>query len=206
MPLPNRVTPEGRITAHPARGTLMGNRGRLHRADRTLGPALWTTKAWIACALSFRDRRRTVMGAGYTELFFLDEATACAAGHRPCAACRRADFRAFRDLWRDALGAASAPEIDTALHAARTRRDGTKVTFEAPARDLPDGTMIRTPDGPALLLAATALPWTPAGYGAPAPRPRGTATVLTPAPIVALLRAGLSIALHPSARPAPPSS
>lgn len=207
MPLRNRVTPEGDIVALPARGTLMGNRGRLHRADRSLGPSLWTTKAWIACRLAFRGRHREIMAPrSYTELFFLDEATACAAGHRPCAECRRADFLAFRDLWRNAFGAARAPDIDAALHTTRTRRDRSKVTFEAPAPDLPDGAMIRTATGSALLLGDAALPWRPEGYGPPAPRPRGTATVLTPAPLVTLLRAGLAVALHPSARPAPPSS
>jgi hypothetical protein len=201
MPRQNRVTPEGEIVADPARGTLMGNRGRLHRPDGTLSPARWTTKAWIACALAFRDRRRTIMAPGsYTELFFLDEATAYAAGHRPCAECRRDTFRAFRDLWSEVHSAAAAPEIDAALHAARTRRDWAKVTFEAHAQTLPDGTMIRTAGGPALLLGDAALPWTPSGYLAARPRPQGTVAVLTPAPIVALCRAGLRPALHPTAR------
>lgn len=204
MPRRNRVTPEGDIVAHPGRGTLMGNRGRLHRPDGTLGRSLWTSRTWIACALSFGDRRRTIMAPGsYTELFFLDEATACAAGHRPCAECRRADFRAFRDLWATVLGPARAPDIDRALHAARTRRDRSKVTFDALAATLPDGTMIRTPTGPALLRGDAALPWSPAGYGPPGPRPRGPVTVLTPAPFVALFRAGLRPAVHPSALPRP---
>lgn len=200
MPLRNRMTPEGEIVAHPARGTLMGNRGRLHRPDRTLGPALWTTKAWIACALVFRDRRRRIMDpASYTELFFLDEATACAAGHRPCAECRRAEFRAFRALWEDAFGPARAPLIDAALHAARIRRDRSRVTFAKDARTLPDGTMIRTAAGPALLLGDTLRPWTAEGYGPPRPRPDGAVTVLTPAPIVTLFSAGLRPGLHASA-------
>lgn len=201
MPRQNRVTPEGEIVADPARGTLMGNRGRLHRPDGTLGPARWTTKAWIACALTFKDRHRTIMAPGsYTELFFLDEATAFAAGHRPCAECRREVFRAFRVLWSAVHGPASAPEIDACLHAARTRHDRTKVTFEAPARDLPDGTMIRTAQGPALLHGSAALPWSPGGYRQPVDRPGGRVTVLTPAPLVALLHAGICPALHPTAR------
>jgi hypothetical protein len=201
MPRQNRVTPEGEIVAAPDRGSLMGNRGRLHRPDGTLGPARWTTKAWIACALDFGDRHRTIMAPGsYTELFFLDEATAYAAGHRPCAECRREAFRAFRDLWSIVHVPAPAPEIDAVLHAARTRRDRTKVTFEARAGDLPDGTMIRTAEGPALLHGGAAHRWSTAGYGAPEDRPEGRVTVLTPVPIVALFRAGLRPALHPTAR------
>jgi hypothetical protein len=200
MPRRNRITPDGDIVADPARGTLMGNRGRLHGPDGRLGTARWTTKAWIACALSFRDRRRTIMAPGsYTELFFLDEATAFAAGHRPCAECRRTAFRAFRDLWSAIHGPANAPGIDAALHASRVRRDRTKVTCQAAAAALPSGTMIRTPAGPALILGAAALPWTLSGYGAPRARPEGLVTVLTPAPIVALFRAGLRPGIHPTA-------
>jgi hypothetical protein len=202
MPMPrrNRVSPEGEILADPARGLLMGNRGRLHRADGSLGRALWTTRAWIACALAFRGRRRAIMAPGsYTELFFLDEATAYAAGHRPCAECRRADFLAFRTLWEDAFGPARAPQIDAALHASRVGPDRTKAVFEADAGELPAGTMIRTATGPALLRDDAALPWTPAGYAAAGPRPEGRAIVLTPAPVVALYRAGLRPGLHPTA-------
>jgi len=199
MPLRNRVTPEGDIVAHSARGTLMGNRGRLHREDRTLGPSRWTTKAWIACALSFRGRRRSIMSPGsYTELFFLDEATACAAGHRPCAECRRADFSAFRARWESAFGPARAADIDAALHAARVRRDRSKITFRADDRGLPDGTMIRAASGPALTLGGRLLPWTPSGYAPAGPRPAGPVTVLTPAPMVAAFREGFRPAVHPT--------
>jgi hypothetical protein len=200
MPLRNRVTPEAEIVADPARGTLMGNRGRLHRADGTFGAALWTTKAWIACALSFRGRRREIMAPGaYTELFFLDEATAFAAGHRPCAECRRAAFVNFRALWEGAFGPARAPAIDAALHAARVGRDRSKIVFDAAAETLPDGTMIRTATGPALILGPAILPWGPGGYGTPRPRPGGTVSVLTPAPVVVLFRAGLRPGLHATA-------
>lgn len=200
MPLRNRVTPEGDIIADPARGLLMGNRGRLHRADGSFGAALWTTKAWIACALSFRGRQRQIMAPGsYTELFFLDEATAYAAGHRPCAECRRAAYLAFRALWDGAFGPARADAIDAALHGARVRRDRSKLVFEATAETLPDGTMIRSAAGPALILGRDALPWSPGGYRAPRPRPHGTVTVLTPAPLVALFRDGLRPELHPTA-------
>lgn len=193
MPLQNRVTPEGEIVAHPSRASrLMGNRGRLHRPDRTLRPSRWTTHAWIICALSFKGRQRTVMSPGsYTELFFLDEATAYAAGHRPCAECRRAAFLAFRAAWATVFGPARAPAIDAALHAARVRRDRSKVTFTAPVAALPDGTMIRTVDGPALVSNGVLLPWTPEGYAPPRPPAAGPVTVLTPEPIVALFRSGL---------------
>ena len=103
MPLRNRVTPFGEIEVHPARGTLMGNRGILHGDDRTLGARRWAHRAWIVCVLSFRGRRRVVMTPGrYTELFFLDEAVALAAGHRACAECRNAAYRRYRELWREA--------------------------------------------------------------------------------------------------------
>jgi hypothetical protein len=207
VPFQNRVTPEGGIISDPARGNLMGNRGRIHRPDRTLGRSRWATKAWIACRLEFNDRppRRIMSPTGYTELFFLDEATAYAAGHRPCAECRRAGYITFRDLWADAFGPAPAPVIDAVLHTARTRRDRTKLTHTAEASGLPDGAMIRTPDGPALILGDAALPWRPSGYGAPRPRPAGPVTVLTPAPVVTLLRGGLPVALHESAARPPPS-
>lgn len=200
MALQNRVTPEGEIVATPARGTLMGNRGRLHGADRTLGTSRWATKAWIACALSFRGRTRSVMAPGsYTELFFLDEATAYAAGHRPCAECRYRDWSHFRDLWGDLHGPAKAAGIDAILHAARTTRDRRKVTWSARAEDLPDGAFLRGPDGPLLLWRGTARPWSAEGYGAARPRPAGDVAVLTPAPVVALLAAGLPVAVHGSA-------
>ena len=115
MTLQNRVTPRGEITAHPARGTMMGNRGgRLHDEARRLGARRWVSRAWICCVIAFRGRRRRVMGAGYTELFFLDEAVALAAGHRPCAECRCAAFDAFREAWGEAHGPVRAPGISTA--------------------------------------------------------------------------------------------
>jgi hypothetical protein len=135
MPLRNRVTPMGDIIADAARGTFVGNRGILHDASRRLGTARWRHRSWICCRLTFKNRRREVMAPGrYTELFFLDEATALAAGHRPCCECRRDEFRAFQAAWRHAAGApnASAGAIDRVLHEARvdprTRR---QIRFEA---------------------------------------------------------------------------
>jgi hypothetical protein len=212
MSLPNRVTPLGEIVADPERGTLMGNRGILHDAEQRLGTARWRHPHWICCRLAFQGRRRPVMAPGrYTELFFLDEATALAAGHRPCCECRRADFRRFQAVWRRAFpGAdASAPAIDRALHRARVEpRSRRQIRFEAPLDDLPDGTFILLPDeplAPLLVLGARLLPWHPAGYAPPRPRPVAIqALVLTPRPTVAVLRAGYTLGVHPSAAEGPP--
>ena len=147
MPLQNRVTPFGEIVASEARGTLMGNRGCLHDDHRTLGRRRWTTRAWVTCLLSFKGRRRQLMRPGhYTELFFLDEATALAAGHRPCAECRREAFRRFVDGWASGAGRAGervrAADMDRAIQAERIERWRGKITFDAPLAGLPDGVMV----------------------------------------------------------------
>jgi hypothetical protein len=207
MPLRNRVTPMGDIIADAARGTLMGNRGILHGASRRLGTARWRHRTWICCRLSFKNRRREVMAPGrYTELFFLDEATALAAGHRPCCECRREEFRAFQATWRRVTGNpnVSAGLIDRVLHEARvdprTRR---QIRLEAPLDDLPDGAFVLLPGGPSsplLVVGDDLLPWQPAGYGAPLRRLAGTRCVaLTPRPMLAVLRAGYAPSLHPTA-------
>jgi hypothetical protein len=140
-PLQNRVDPFGELVVTPARGVLFGNRGgRFHRDDQTLGRRRWATKQWIACVLQFKGRRRAVWGAGYTELFFADEVTALAAGHRPCFECRRAEAEAFRGFFC-ANAWVSAPEMDAILH--RERLDaGRKRLWESAFERLPDGTMI----------------------------------------------------------------
>jgi hypothetical protein len=206
MPLQNRVTPTGEIIADAARGTLMGNRGILHDADRRLGRARWRHPHWICCRLDFKGRRREVMAPRrYTELFFLDEATALAAGHRPCSECRRAEFRAFQAAWRRAFGIerdASAPAIDRALHGTRAERSRRQIRFEAALDDLPDGAFALLPDDrstPLLVQGAHLLPWRPHGYGAPRPRPAATCVVLTPRPTIAVLRSGYTPTLHLSA-------
>jgi hypothetical protein len=147
MPLQNRVAPDGAIFADAARGLLMGNRGgQLHDGQKRLTARRWASKQWIACALEYKDRHETIMAPGrYTQLFFLDEATALAAGHRPCALCRRADFLRFTELWARVHGLARRPkvaEVDTVLHAERVGRDKHKVTFEARLGDLPVGVMV----------------------------------------------------------------
>jgi hypothetical protein len=208
MTLQNRVLPDGDIVALPARGTLTGNRGVLHDADQRLGPARWRHRTWVCCELAFRGRRRPLMQPGrYTELFFLDEAVALAAGHRPCGECRRADHLAFRAAWGRAFGAeAPAAEIDRQLHAARVvpRRRGL-ATHDAPLADLPDGCFIREGSHCLLVMGDRLLPFAPEGYGPPRPRAGDrTVTVLTPAPLVAVLRAGYRPRLHPTGRAAAP--
>jgi hypothetical protein len=205
--LQNRVAPTSEIIADAARGTLMGNRGLLHDANRQLGRARWRHSHWICCRLSFKGRRREVMAPRrYTELFFLDEATALAAGHRPCRECRREDFLKFQAAWRRAFGAeaGAARTIDRTLHAARIEpRTRRQVRFEASLDGLPDGVFVlleHDPGTPLLIRSGHLLPWRPQGYAGP--RSRGSATrclVLTPRPTVATLRAGYAPALHPSA-------
>lgn len=205
MPRQNRVTPEGLIEADPARGLLTGNRGVLHDRAQRLGSARWRHPHWIACALRYKDWRRPIMAPGrWTELFFLDEAVALAAGHRPCALCRRADFERFLGAWEGAFGArARAPAIDRALHAARVApRTRRQVTHPARLESLPDGTFVRWQGAPHLVLGERLLRWRHAGYDAAAARPAGEVEVLTPAPLVAVLRAGYAPLLHPSAAPA----
>ena len=189
-PLQNRVDPFGELLATSARGALMGNRGgRFHNADKTLGRRRWTSRRWIACVCEFKDRRREVFGEGYTELFFLDEPTALAAGHRPCFECRRADAEAFQRAF-DSKTKRSADEMDKILHNERLI-GGRKRVHAAPIESLPDGAMIER-DGRAFAVRGTfLLPWSFEGYGAPLERPRaGVAHVLTPPSIVAALLAG----------------
>jgi hypothetical protein len=204
-PLQNRVTPTGEIVAVPARGLLMGNRGCLHGSDRQLGTARWRSKLWICCVLDWRGRQRDPMPPGrWTALFFLDEATALAAGHRPCGYCRRPAYLSYAGAWRVARGLARPPgagEMDAQLHAERVEsRSRRQRTGRALAGTLPDGVMIRQGDGPGLLIGGRVLPWSFAGYQAPvALRQDATVEVLTPASSVAAIAAGYRPILHPSA-------
>ncbi|MHA6326137.1 hypothetical protein [Roseivivax sp. CAU 1753] len=199
MPLQNRVTPFGEIVAVPARGRLMGNRGCLHGADRTLGRARWRGKAWISCVLDFKGRQRRVMTPrSYTELFFSDEAVALAAGHRPCAECRRADYLAFRATIAAAVPALGqvprAAEIDAHLHAARLTDPP---TCAADPNALPDGTFVSPGKAVALLRwRASWWHWSWQGYVA-ADSPGADCRILTPAPLVAALRHGYRLAAPP---------
>ena len=208
MPLQNRVTPFGDIVAASARGTCMGNRGIIHDPEhKVLLTRRWQHQAWICCVLAFKSYQHPIMGAGsYTELFFLDEATALAAGHRPCAYCRRPAFNAFKAAW---LSGNSINEetfvpiarIDKRLHHERVTRRRGKVTFAAPIDDLPDGTMVASGQQALLVLRDKLYPWEPDGYAGPIPRPVGVSvTVLTPPSTVAAIQVGYRADIHPSAR------
>lgn len=203
MSLQNRVLPTGEITRAPWRGAMMGNRGCLHRPDRTLGVARWRHANWVCCVTEFRGRHRLPMPPPgsptvWTALFFWDEASAFAAGHRPCGECRNADYRRFRRLWEEAgLPAGGAGAIDKALHAARVTRDRRHVSHMAEAGSLPDGVFLRLDGVPGLLARGAFHPWREAGgYGPPAPGPRGEVEVLTPAPVVTVFRAGFVPAMR----------
>jgi hypothetical protein len=194
----------------------MGNRGRLHGANRRLVRRhVGGYRAWVTCVLAFKDRRRTLMTPGrYTELFFLDEATALAAGHRPCGECRRADYRRFKAAWlagnsKLGLGPGAPIEaIDRALHHDRLAPDGTQRTFVADLGGLPDGVLVVWPDDPTphLIWHSALWPWSLTGYALSALRPdHGQVTVLTPRSTIAALRAGYSPMVHESVRPVPES-
>ena len=202
MPLPNRVDPFGELFATPARGTLFGNRGgRFHRDDRTLGQRRHVTRAWICCRLEFNGRHRTVRGGGYTELFFLDEVTALAAGHRPCFECRRKDAQAFADFWARAKKLRAPPraaEMDVVLHAERLD-DRSKRRHRVRIDDLPDGAFVVLDDSAWALRGGSLLRWTPWGYGARERPKKITVDVLTPPGILAVLAAGYLPQWHPSA-------
>jgi hypothetical protein len=201
MPRQNRVTPFGDIVVTPERGTLFGNRGLLHDPEGRIRRP-WRLKRWLLCVLAFKGRRRQVMTPGrYTELFFLDEATGLAAGHRPCAECRRDRYLAFRNVWPS--GIVSATALDDQLHAERLNADGSQCTFEANLDDLPDGVFVtrRESGGRAYLLwKGRLLAWSPGCYRERLPRPKGEAVVvLTPRSTVEVVRAGYIPAVHVSA-------
>jgi hypothetical protein len=201
MPLQNRVTPAGEIVSTPQRGLFTGNRGIIHDpATRTLLNRRWSSKAWLTCVCEFRGRRRDVMGTqSWTELFFLDEATAFAAGHRPCFYCRREDAKRFRAAWEKANGRSGvrALEMDEVLH--RERLDGRAKRLHPlpmPLEKLPDGAMVQA--GESYLIArGRALLWSFDGYRQVATQPR-EAALLTPPSTLRAFSAGYRPVLHPS--------
>ena len=200
MPLPNRVDPFGDLFATPARGTLFGNRGgKFHRDDKTLGSRRWVSRQWICCVLEFKGRQRNVWGRYYTELFFLDEVTAFAAGHRPCFECRRQDAERFAVLFSGKKQRASADAMDSVLHAERL--DGkAKRTYRRSLDSLPDGAMVALDGEVFAVRDKHLLPWTPSGYSASKPRPRNLEVdVLTPPSILSVLGRGYAPLWHPSA-------
>jgi hypothetical protein len=188
-PLQNRVDPFGEFHAVAERGGLMGNRGgRLHRDDQTLSGRRWTSRRWIACVCAFKGRRREVWGKGYTELFFLDEPTALAAGHRPCFECRRQAAKAFLAAFPGRPG--GADDMDEALHRERVE-NRRKRLWRARLGELPDGAMIARQGRAHAVRSGALLPWSFAGYGTPALlEPKAIVDVLTPPSTVAALRAG----------------
>jgi hypothetical protein len=202
MPLQNRVTPFGEIVAIPQRGIFIGNRGIIHDPEtRTLLNRCWTSKAWLVCLCEYKGRWRPVMGRrSWTELFFLDEAVALAAGHRPCFFCRRQDAETFRDAWAQDRAAKlpRAAEMDAVLHVERLDR-GRKRLHGLPGGmdELPDGTVIAAAGEAYTLAQGRAFRWTVRGYEAPVGIPRANA-VLTPPSTLGALRAGYRPMLHPS--------
>ena len=208
MPLQNRVTPLGDIVAVPQRGMFTGNRGIIHDpATRTLLKRRWSTRAWITCVCEFRGWRREVMARrSWTELFFVDEATALAAGHRPCFFCRRDDANRFRAAWAEGNAAPlpRAKEMDDVLHGERL--DG-RVKRLHPLRELvealPDGAMIQADAETLLIVKGKALGWSFDGYQ-PADMPTDDVQLITPPSTLRALRAGYRPVLHPSASIANP--
>ena len=202
MPLQNRVLPTGEIAAIPDRGMFVGNRGIIHDpATKTLLRKRWSTDAWLTCVLEFRGRRRKVMERrSWTELFFLDEATAFAAGHRPCFYCRREDANRFRAAWEkgNRVSDVLAPEMDAVLH--RERFASVKKLHPLPRalEKLPDGTMVQAGEESYLIVQGRALSWSPSGYRAV----KGEITdakLLTPPSTVRAFAAGYRPVMHESA-------
>jgi hypothetical protein len=201
VPLQNRVTPLGELVADPARGLVYGNRGCLHDDNGKIRRR-YNGKRWIACRLEFRGwhREPLVQPGRFTELFFLDEVTAFAAGHRPCALCRREDYISFLEI----TGHRGADAVDAQLHAERVDPESrAHLVHDASLDDLPDGAFVLQDGAPHLVLGTELRRWTPAGYTAKAPRPRRRQVPLvTPPSLVAVLRAGwrpVVPLLHPSA-------
>jgi len=207
MPRQNRVTPFGTLIRTPARGTLMGNRGSLHD-DQGQIRREFQGQRWIICLLEFKGRRRSLMKPGsYTELFFLDEATALAAGHRPCAECQRVRFKQFRDIWAKAnpkmtsVARPAATAIDKVLHQERTAA-GTKALRRCHSvYNLPDGAFVTNDEQTAyLVLKNQLLRWSPAGYEYSSVRSfQFPARLLTPPSVVRALAASYAVSIHPSA-------
>jgi hypothetical protein len=206
LSLQNRVDPFGLIHSVPERGAMMGNRGgRIHDPATKRINRRYASKRWIACVCEFRGRQREVMGDSYTELFFLDEVTAFAAGHRPCAECRRADFKRFMECWRKAFklsGKFSVDAVDEVLHRERCVSSTLQEAIDALAvMDCPDGVSICAGKSALALRRGKALPWSFSGYGKPVPASglKSGLRLLTPPSIVKVFQSGYSPDWHSSA-------
>ena len=200
MPFQNRVTPLGELIATPKRGLVYGNRGRLHDDEGEIRRQ-WQLRRWISCHLQFRGRYRVggPMAPGrYTGLFFLDEATAFAAGHRPCAECRNADYKSFLGLTDES----GADALDLRLEAERLGDEAAgRRLHDRRFAELPDGAFVLLDAAPHLVLGDALLGWSAGGYTERRPRPRGRAVVITPPTTLAVLDAGWEGSvplLHPS--------
>ena len=203
MPLQNRVTPTGDIIATPHRGLFTGNRGIIHDpATKTLLRKRWSSPAWLTCTCEFRGRRREVMAQrSWTELFFLDEATALAAGHRPCFYCRRDDANRFRGAWEkgNRVHDVRMHDIDTVLHHERLDHGRKRLhALLVPLDQLPDGAMVQQGEESFLVTQGRALRWSPEGYVADM-RQLDEATLLTPPSTLRTMNAGYQPVLHPTA-------
>ncbi len=205
MALQNRVDPYGRIFACADRGLFMGNRGgALHNSQQEI-VSQYTNRRWLTCLLKYKDVRRPVMAPGlYTELFFLDEAVAFSAGHRPCVLCRRDRYNVFREAWvRAQLHSGPKPpladEIDCVLQDARLDKSKQKVTHQAPIQSLPDGAFLQMDGSSYLAWGDHLYRWTPGGYDSKHRKPTGqNATILTPEPFIRCFEKGYRPEIHPS--------
>jgi hypothetical protein len=191
----NRVNPFGKIIAAPERGLWLGNRGVIHQNEVIVRS--FKLKAWITCVLEFKNRKFEIMAPGrWTQLFFMDEATALAAGHRPCGECRRADFVRFKTHWIAGNPAyefnnkTKIGDIDAVIHKERIDKQHQKITFLALPKDLPDGVFVQFKNEPYLVLDNKCYHWTAAGYGNSIPLPSAPVEVLTPKSVVNAIKAG----------------
>jgi hypothetical protein len=210
-PRTNRVTPFGEVEAVPSKGLFLGNRGDIHALDGSLSNRRWAVKAWICCALTSKSGSRVEFDrkGTYYPLFFADEVTAFAAGHRPCAMCRYQDYQNFKRRWQRARGIepgqfVSAADIDRELHASRVDASRRKIIFPARLGDLPDGAMVTFPEASAearLLWRGRTWRWHHSGYDDPqAASGDSSVSVLTPAPFIEVFKVGYAPVIHPSVR------
>jgi len=209
MPYQNRVTPTGELISTSARGTLMGNRGRLHTPEKKIVRS-WQLKAWITCLLEFKNYHRTIMSPNtWTELFFLDEITAFAAGHRPCAYCRRQDFKRFKELWLAAnpnlVSGQSIKFVDEVLHKERVSKNKTKLFYLELLKNLPIGTMFMLPNIATQYFALgqnRVFKWSPQRYEShPTISGETSVQVLTPRSVVYTFIQGYEPKFHKSNSP-----
>lgn len=199
MPRRNRMSPMGQLHSVKAKGLLMGNRGQLHNAEQQIVRS-WKLQRWITCALEYQGIKRELMAPNsYTELFFLDEPTSYAAGHRPCGDCRKDRYKAFKAVWARTFPDQdqSAAGIDKVLHASRLNANNCQLTWQARLTELPEGTMVEQDGEPILLWRGRQWRWSFDGYSPLLQKiGNGMVSVLTPNPIVALFKNGLGAELQ----------